>query len=141
MSEQSRLAELFGAKTGEMIQVRGYEDMGYIELLDPEDSYVASEAQALIYAVNHPDAVSIVDRKPQLTAEELERCRIHGAKYVSRNEAAKCVDLWSEKPYAVYDRDAGLVWTNYDGDDVVGYIGSVIVEQFPSVAPMTCIEV
>ncbi len=133
--DKPRLAEVLGVEIGERFRV----DMGYART---DEFYIGPTgdirwesgdgrtiyASYLCNAINHPERIV---RAPRLTEPEIAIMRAVGAKWVSRDEYADQVDLWSQEPVNKYNSGV-YIW---GPEAKSGYIGEVRASLFPSVRP------
>lgn len=96
------------------------------------DSETTTTADALAYAVNHPESVTFV--KKTLTMEEKDFCFGRGGYYwVTRNKGDDNVCLWNLRPARMPDGTYALV----ESDDIQGIEAARTItlpcELFPSV--------
>lgn len=98
-----KLCYLLGVKVGEPFWIHGFNQSVVFEV-QPNGQYkttpehVAMSSYAIIDAINNPD---LVEKKPVLTAKEIELCRSLGVKYLYRGTEgieASCVSMWKSKP-------------------------------------------
>lgn len=131
-----RLAEILGVEVGERFRIG---DIGCDFWIDA-DGWPRSElfdenasAKWVAYAINHPEKII---RIPRLTEAEIERCRVYGARYVSRGEDTKSVvRLFEDMPKEDMPKsDSGILTSD-------SIIALVVADRFPSVKPGDCIYV
>ena len=98
-NDKPRLAEVLGINVGVKFRVLScpgvvfwLTDDGYYETEPPR---AIRSSYGILDAINHPESII---RAPRLTEEELERCRVYGAKWVSRNDFGSYIDLWDKQP-------------------------------------------
>lgn len=133
--EKPRLCEVLGVDVGERFYLRDPKgDLDRVEvyiddvgrLRQPGNGSWPIGFSWLIEAINHPDRI---ERIPRLTPEEVQRCRVFGAKWVSRDGDGERVDLWEGKP-----EKAGGVWMG-------ARIANSWNRFFPSVQPGQLVQV
>ncbi len=132
--DKPRLAEVLGIETGEHIEVKGYVGEFWV---DPDGLPMAIEGSsswvaAILEAINHPESII---RTKRLTEAELERCRVYGAKWVSRDNYMARFELWRTKP----EYKNGIYYSQANKG---GLIAAIFDDSlFQSVRPGDCIEV
>lgn len=94
------------------------------------------EIEQLMKVIDHPEKIV---RTPALTDEELERCRLFHATYISRDPNGffnNSVKLWSAKPVR-------KAWGLYVESQETGSSlqGNASCELFPSIHPGECVRV
>ena len=100
--DKPRLCEVLGVDVGERFRVHS-EFGDPIEFYIDDKGYLCGAGKGsknigiywLTQAINHPEKI---ERVPNLKPEEVQRCKVFGAKWVSRDEIRDTVDLWEEKP-------------------------------------------
>ena len=135
--DKPRLAEMLGVEEDEVWTYPGL--IGPYRVHDGIRQYkvrkgnwcnCANEVD-LAEIINHPESII---RVPSLTEPELAICRAMGAKWVSRDDDVRSVELWREKPRKT---NSGI----YVGEQSGSRIAMVNPSLFPSVEPGDCIEV
>ena len=127
-----RLAEVLGVEVGERVRLPKFSDT--VDCWVAADGWMHSNnglvmLEYVFDAINHPESII---RVPRLTEAELERCRVYGAKWVSKDDYSEIADLWSKRPLygnGEYTHSSGCV-----------FIGRVFDKSlFPSVSSGECI--
>lgn len=103
--DKPRLCKVLGVDVGEQFKVRVGEErtdlMGPFwiasagGIMDRDNCEPVDVLCALVEAINHP---AKIERLPRLTPEEVQRCKVFGAKWVSRDEGSSQVLLWEDRP-------------------------------------------
>lgn len=89
-----------------------------------------------IHAINHPESIV---KRTKLTQDELEICKLIGAKYITMNEypyEVKRVDFWNGLPELYME---GGRYKSYRGTESVENISFVYPDKMPSIRPGDCI--
>lgn len=132
--EKPRLCEVLGVDVGERFRVNDGEGGAHpVFYIDNYGGLCKAETDSLnigifwlTLIINHPEKIV---RVPRLTPEEVQRCRVFGAKWVSRDGDGERVDLWEGKP-----EKAGGVWMG-------ARIANSWNRFFPSVQPGQLVQV
>lgn len=135
-STKPRLAEVLGVEVGEHFSISGHANNESVFVVDTNgflhwNTYCVDSGEALYTAINQPESII---RAPRLTEEEFERCRVYGAKWVSRDDITdgSRIGLYREKPVKIGN--------SFFAENAGTMIVSVWDESlFPSVHPGDCI--
>ncbi|WP_298069976.1 hypothetical protein [uncultured Mailhella sp.] len=126
-----RLAEVLGVEVGERFRMTKFSET--VDCWVDTDGWMHHKnglvrPEYVIDAINHPESII---RAPRLTEAELERCRVYGAKWVSKDPVKNTVNLWREKP----ELTVGDIFTSLRGPEATAndYL-------FPSVRCGCCIQ-
>ncbi len=140
----SRLAEILGMKKDEEIEIE--EEWGVVRARVHDGVFETQvggfgfsstpDVRRLCCIINHPEKIV---RTSTLTEEEMERCRLFHAIYISRDPngfSNNFVKLWSAKPV----REARGLYVE-DQTTRSSLRGNASCELFPSIHPGECVRV
>lgn len=131
---RSRLAEILGVEIGERFRVRDFSPEYYIDQRGRMmfDECIAGQ-HAIFCAINHPECIIRLPRKPRFSDDELAFLARTGARYVSKKIGGNIVDLWDGKPAELAEGR----YINAIGGNLIGYVPASCL---PSLSPGQCVE-